>query len=240
MRVSRALIGAAARIRPTTLPRAIAPPLIRYQSTAPPSVPDPKANANSILGSLPGNSLASKAAILSAGTGLSVAAISNEIYVVNEETLVAFSLLSVFWAVGKYGSPMYSEWAGAQVQKIKDILNSARADHTQAVKDRFDSVSQLSIIVDTTKDLFAVSKETALLEAQTFELEQRVQFVNEVKSVLDSWVRYEAQLRQRQQKELAEAVISRVKAELEKPKTLQLILLQSVEEVEKIVSQQKA
>lgn len=53
---------------------------------------------------------------------------------------------------------MYSQWASAQVQKIKDILNSARDDHTQAVKERIDSVKQLSSVVDVTKDLFAVSK----------------------------------------------------------------------------------
>jgi len=87
-----------------------------------------------------------------------VAAISNELYVVNDESLVAFCLLSVFWAVGKYGGPAYAEWASAQSQKIKDILNSARADHTQAVRERIDSVSQLGTVVDITKDLFAVSK----------------------------------------------------------------------------------
>ncbi|RPB24799.1 ATP synthase [Terfezia boudieri ATCC MYA-4762] len=240
MRLSKGLIGAAARLRPTaTLPRAIRPALVRYQSTSPNVPVDPKSKANSILDSLPGSTLASKAAILSATAGVSVAAISNELYVVNDETIVAFCLLSVFWAVGKYGGPAYAEWATAQSQKIKDILNSARADHTQAVKERIDSVSQLGSVVDVTKDLFAVSKETAELEAMTFELEQRVQFTNEVKSVLDSWVRYEAQVKQRQQKELAESLINKVKKELENPAVLKQILAQSVIDVEKIV-QQKA
>lgn len=240
MRLSKGLIGAAARLRPTTtLPRAIAPALVRYQSTSPNVPADPKTKANSILDSLPGQTLASKAAILSATAGVSVAAISNELYVVNDETIVAFCLLSIFWAVGKYGGPMYAEWASAQSQKIKDILNSARADHTQAVKERIDSVSQLGSVVDVTKDLFAVSKETAQLEAKTFELEQRVQYTSEIKSVLDSWVRYEAQVKQRQQKELAETLINKVKKELENPKVLQQILLQSIADVERIV-QQKA
>lgn len=153
--------GVASRtLRPTVsqLPR-IAATHIRSQSTTPTSPPsDPKTNAQSILDSLPGSSLASKAAILSAGAGVSIAAIANEIYVVNDESLVAFSLLSVFWAVGKYGGPMYTEWATAQVSKIRDILNSARADHTRAVQERIESVSQLGSVVDVTKDLFAVSK----------------------------------------------------------------------------------
>lgn len=156
---NRTPVGAAVRLRPTTtLPRAITPALVRYQSSSPNVPTEHKAKANSILDSLPGNSLASKAAILSAGAGLSVAAISNELYVVNDESLVAFCLLSVFWAVGKYGGPMYNEWATAQNQKIRDILNSARADHTQAVKERIDSVRQLGSVVEVTKDLFAVSK----------------------------------------------------------------------------------
>jgi uncharacterized protein YpiB (UPF0302 family) len=50
--------------------------------------------------------------------------------------------------------------------------------------------------------------------------------------VLDSWVRYEGQVKQRQQKELAESVIAKVKKELENPKALQQILQQSVADVE--------
>ena len=76
----------------------------------------------------------------------------------NEETVVAFCLFSIFVAIAKYGGPMYKEWAEGQVNKIRDILNSARADHTQAVKDRIESVSQMSGVVDVTKSLFEVSK----------------------------------------------------------------------------------
>lgn len=124
------------------------------------SVPseDPKKKAQSILDSLPGNSLVSKTAILSAGAGLSIAAISNELYVLNEETVAAFCLLSVFTALAKYGGPLYKQWADGQVQKYKDILNSARADHTNAVKQRIENVQQLSGVVEITKQLFEVSK----------------------------------------------------------------------------------
>ena len=100
----------------------------------------------------------SKTATLSAVAGLSIAAISNELYVMNEETVAAFCLLSVFTAVAKYGGPAYREWAEGQVQKHKDILNAARADHTNAVKQRIDNVSQMSGVVEVTKQLFAVSK----------------------------------------------------------------------------------
>lgn len=75
-------------------------------------------------------------------------------------------------------------------------------------------------------------KETAHLEAKVFELEQRTALAAEAKQVLDSWVRYEGQVKQRQQKELAETIIAKITKELENPKTLQQILVQSVADVE--------
>ena len=47
------------------------------------------------------------------------------------------------------------------------------------------------------------AQETAQLEAQAFELEQKTAIAHEAKTVLDSWVRYEGQVKQRQQRELA-------------------------------------
>ena len=76
----------------------------------------------------------------------------------NEETVVAFCLLSVWGGLIKYGGPMYKQWAEAQTEKIKGILNAARADHTQAVKNRIDNVQQMSGVIDITKGLFEVSK----------------------------------------------------------------------------------
>ncbi|KAI9778510.1 MAG: atp4 subunit B of the stator stalk of mitochondrial F1F0 ATP synthase [Geoglossum umbratile] len=236
-RLARNAVGAA-RLRPAlstrTAPTLTALTTTRYASNVP--TEEPKKKAQSILDSLPGNSLVSKTAILSAGAGISIAAISNELYVVNEETIVAFCLLSVFWAVGKYGGPMYKEWADTQIAKIKGILNTAREDHTQAVRQRIENVKELAGVIDTTKSLFEVSKETALLEAKAFELEQRTTLVQEAKTVLDSWVRYEGQVKQRQQKELADSVIAKIRKELENPRVLQQILQQSVADVERIVS----
>ena len=122
------------------------------------SAEDPKKKAQSIIDALPGNSLISKTAILSSGAGLSIWAIANELYIVNEESIVMLATLSVFWAVGHYGGPMYKEWADGQVNKIKGILNSAREDHTKAVKERIENVKQLGSVIDVTKQLFEVSK----------------------------------------------------------------------------------
>jgi len=119
---------------------------------------EPSKRAQSIIDALPGSSLISKTAILSAGASLSVFAISNEFYVVNEESIVMLATLSVFWAVFHYGGPMYKSWAEGQVNKIKSILNSARENHTKAVQSRIDNVKQLGSVIDVTKQLFEVSK----------------------------------------------------------------------------------
>ena len=152
----------AVRARPTLPLRSIAPAFSTSSASRQnaPQVPqkEPKEVAKSVLDSLPGDSIASKIGILSAGTGLSVAAISNELYVVNEESIVALSLLTIFWAVAKYAGPAWGEYAQQQADKISGILNSARQDHTTAVKQRIESVQDLGGVIDITKTLFEVSK----------------------------------------------------------------------------------
>lgn len=146
---------------------------------------------------------------------------------------------------------MYKEWADSQIQKIKDILYSARAGHAEAVKARIEDVKPLSNVVEITKQLFEVSKvssvteegrrlsgpdtekETAKLEAEAFKLEQRTALAAEAKAVLDSWVRYEGQVKNKQQKELADSIIAKISKELENPKVLLQILQQSVADVER-------
>ncbi|CCU81336.1 unnamed protein product [Blumeria hordei] len=236
-RLARSLVGAA-RLRPALSAQSLPALNISLASHRPfSSVPseDPKKKAQSILDTLPGNSLISKTAILSTTAGAAIYALSNEYYVANEETVVAFCLLSIWTAVFKFGGPMYKEWAESQIDKVKNILNSARADHTEAVKSRIESVKQLGGVVDITKTLFEVSKETAKLEAQAFELEQKTALAAEAKAVLDSWLRYEGQVKLREQKELSEKVIANVKKELQNPKVLQQILQQSILDVERIV-----
>ena len=57
----------------------------------------------------------------------------------------------------------------------------------------------------------------------------------EAKAVLDSWVRYEGQVKARQQQELARSVIAKIEKELENPRVLDQILKQSVTDVERKV-----
>lgn len=150
----------AAKLRPSVLPRSSLPalPLTSYRQQSSVPAEEPKKKAQSIIDALPGNSLVSKTAILSAGAGISTWAISNELYVLNEESVVAFCLLSVFYGIFKYGGPMYSEWADNTTAKIKGILDEARKGHADAVRTRIEDVKPLGNVVEITKSLFEVSK----------------------------------------------------------------------------------
>ena len=52
----------------------------------------------------------------------------------------------------------YRDWAEGHINRIRGILNSSRAEHTQAVKDRIASVEQMKDVVSVTENLFALSK----------------------------------------------------------------------------------
>jgi len=78
-------------------------------------------------------------------------------------------------------------------------------------------------------------KETARLEAQAYELEQKVNVAHDMKTTLDSWVRWEGQVKQQQQKELADSVMATIEKELSNESTLKKILDQSVRDVERML-----
>lgn len=80
-----------------------------------------------------------------------------------------------------------------------------------------------------------MAKETAELEKESFELSQRTAIAAEVKSVLDSWVRYEAQEREAEQRQLAKSVIEKVMSSLKDDKTQKQILENALVEIEGLV-----
>jgi F-type H+-transporting ATPase subunit b len=112
------------------------------------------------------------------------------------------------------------------------VLNQARDDHKSAVQERIDQVGQMKDLVDVTKALFEISRETAQLEAEAFKLKQQVAVATEVKSTLDSWVRHETSVREREQKQLAAYLIEKIQKDLKDPKIQQQILDQAVVDVQ--------
>ena len=203
------------------------------------SVLDPKAKAQSIIDALPGNNFLTKTGILGTSAAALVYAISNELYVINEESILLVSFLAAGVLLAKYVAPAYSSFAEARVKRVSDVLNASRQKHIDAVKDRINSVSALQNVSETTKVLFDVSKETVELEAKAFELKQKADLAHQAKLVLDSWVRYEDSLRKLEQRQIVDSIIKNVEKELNDPKFQDKILQQAITDAEKILTNLK-
>ncbi|CEG67376.1 atp4 subunit B of the stator stalk of mitochondrial F1F0 ATP synthase [Rhizopus azygosporus] len=195
---------------------------------------EPKEKANSIINSLPGNSLVTKTGFVTLSTGLATFLISKEIYVFNEETLVLIATTGLLGLLIKYLREPFMNMADEHVARIKNVLIQAREDHKAAVQERIDEAGQMRDLVDVTKALFELSRETAKLEAEAFELKQKVAVAAEVKTTLDSWVRHEASIREREQKQLAAYLIEKINKDLQDPKIQQQILDQAITDVQRI------
>ncbi|KAF8202347.1 ATP synthase [Pholiota molesta] len=231
---SRIAIGS---LRAAVRPRAFAalPQSFNARSMATTPTP-PSERASEIIEKLPSSpSLITKTGTALLGVGAAAAAISQELYVVNEETIVLIASVIVFTYIGKVIREPYSQWAEGHIQRIRKVLNDARAEHTGAVKERIDSVGQMKDVVSITKGLFALSKETAVIENNNFVQLQKVQLASELKSVLDSWVRYEQQVKDAEQAELTKTVIEKVVASLKDEKTQKDILTSALVEIEELV-----
>ncbi|KIJ65432.1 hypothetical protein HYDPIDRAFT_152238 [Hydnomerulius pinastri MD-312] len=222
-----------ASARPRAVPTAVRAINVRSMSSNP---PPPAERASEIINNLPSSpSLVTKTGTAILGTGLLATAISQELYVVNEETVVAAGTFILLAYIAKLIREPYRDWANANIERIKNVLESSRAEHTQTVKDRINSVEQMKDVVSLTQGLFALSKETAQLESEAFVQQQKVALASELKSVLDSWVRYEQQQKESEQADLAKTVIAKVMAGLQDEKTQKDIITSAIAEVEQLV-----
>jgi F-type H+-transporting ATPase subunit b len=197
--------------------------------------PDPKSRAAALIDALPGSSIISKTGFLTVGTAALATAVSKELYIFNDESVILICSSLLLYLVATLGAPGYAQWVQSIAQQHSDLLNSARADHKQAIQERIESVGEMKNVVELTKNLFEVSRDTAKVEAEVFELQQKVDFAAEAKTVLDSWVRYEANQRQREQKQMADTITARVHEELKNPRLQQQLLQQSIAEVESTI-----
>ncbi|EIN06200.1 hypothetical protein PUNSTDRAFT_91008 [Punctularia strigosozonata HHB-11173 SS5] len=196
----------------------------------------PAEKASELINNLPSSpGLVTKTGSVVLGTGLLATAISQELYVLNEETVLAvgFAILATF--IARSMKEPYKNWAEGHIKRIKDVLEASRTEHTQAVKDRIGSVEKMKDVVSITEGLFALSKETAKLESEAFVQNQKVALAAEVKAVLDSWVRYEQQQKESEQADLAKNVIENVLKSIQDEKTQKEILAGAIAEVEQLV-----
>ena len=197
------------------------------------SEPTPDEKAASIINAVPSTSLWTKTGGVVLGTAVTAAAVSSELYVVNEETVIAIGFAIIVGAIAKTAGAPYTSWAESHIERIKGILNSARTEHTKAIEERIESVKTLKEVVPLTEQLYAVAKETNAVEHENFLLAQENAVKAEVKSVLDSWVRFEAQQREAEQVALVNTITSSVEAELAKPAFRKQLLEEALTQVER-------
>ncbi|KAH9074961.1 ATP synthase [Lactarius deliciosus] len=227
------LRASASRARPhAALPQVLSARTMASSSNQPP----PAERAAEIVDKLPSHpNLITKTGTAILGSGLLATAISQELYVFNEETVIAVGYIILFGYIAKTIRLPYKEWAENHIARIKGVLDGARAEHTQAVQDRIDAVAQMKDVVSLTEGLFAVSKETAQLESDAFVQRQRVALATEVKTVLDSWVRFEQQEKENEQSRLVKSVVDSVRKSISEEKTQKEVLAWAVSEVELLV-----
>nr|CAG8552589.1 12843_t:CDS:2 [Entrophospora candida] len=96
--------------------------------------------ALSIIDSLPDNSLITKTGYITVGTGLLTLAISKELYVLNEETLLLLSFSTMCATIYRALKQPVSECV---VTQKSIILRQAREDHKSAVVERIETVGQI-------------------------------------------------------------------------------------------------
>ncbi|KAF8270705.1 hypothetical protein EI94DRAFT_1722389 [Lactarius quietus] len=198
--------------------------------------PPPAERAAEIVDKLPSHpNLITKTGTAILGSGLIATAISQELYVFNEETVIAVGYFILFAYIAKTVRLPYKEWAETHIARIKGVLDGARAEHTQAVQDRIDAVGQMKDVVSLTEGLFTLSKETAQLESDAFVQRQRVALAAELKTVLDSWVRFEQQEKENEQTRLVKSVVDNVLKNISEEKTQKEVLAWAVSEVEQLV-----
>ncbi|EIM86937.1 uncharacterized protein STEHIDRAFT_157225 [Stereum hirsutum FP-91666 SS1] len=196
----------------------------------------PAERASEVVNSLPSSpNLVTKTGSVILGTGILAAAISQELYVFNEETVIAAGYLILFTYIARTIRTPYKDWAEGHINRIKSVLESSRAEHTQSVQERIDNVNQMKDVVALTQGLYAVAKETAVLESEVFVQRQKVALASEVKTVLDSWVRFEQQQKENEQAQLVKTVVDNVLKNLNEEKTQKEVLAWAVSEVEQLV-----
>ncbi|PVU88265.1 hypothetical protein BB559_005644 [Furculomyces boomerangus] len=207
---------------------------LRSMTTSSDGKVDPEVKAKGLIEMLPGDSVIAKTGYIAATTGLTAFLISKEIYVFNEETIVlgAFAgLIALLYS--KVSQPM-DDWVSGYGKTLENILTTARNEHKTSVQDKIESLSQLKDVVATTKNMFDLSREMVNMLSEINDLNQKIAIRQEVKSVLDSWVRHEESVRQNEQREISQHVIESVRAQLTNPKTQQEIIQQCLADLKKV------
>jgi len=195
---------------------------------------DPAEAAQSLINKLPGDSIAAKTGFFTVAATLGATVISKEFYVINAETFEAFAHIGAFYIWYAASKDAVKEHFAEKRSRFVNVLNAAREDHKAVVSERIEHIKQMGDVVDVTTAMYGMSKEISRLEAEIYALRQETAFNQDVKATLDGWVRYEASVREREQKELVRNLLERVEKKIHDPKFQDAYLHECLDGVEKV------
>jgi F-type H+-transporting ATPase subunit b len=158
---------------------------VRFQTT---ERKEPSLVATSLLDKFAGDSLAAKSSTVMITASIASYLISKEIYIIDGEFFEMMCLFGAYYVWYSNGKTMAKDYFKGRQDQIKSVLENARKDHSSVVQERITHIQKMSDTVEVTEALYEISKDIAKLEAQAYELKQKVGFTNEVKQTLDQWV----------------------------------------------------
>ena len=195
---------------------------------------DPKVRADELLNKLPSNNYLRNTTTLTLLASASAFAISKELYVYNEESILMAAFLTTAVLLFKQVKPIYSESFEAYSNNMKKVLNDARAQHSKLVKTQYEESSKLSDITAETKSLFALSKELIALQKEEYELKQRIELTTQVKQKLDAWHRFTQSQKESEKQRMLDQVLSRINSELSKKDVQQQLFTQALRDLDAV------
>ncbi|XBW36489.1 hypothetical protein QEN19_002066 [Hanseniaspora menglaensis] len=178
----------------------------------------------------------SKSTLVLTGVLGSVYIASSELLVWTPETLLAASFFTGIGILYATVGPSYKQAKIDYRNFIIEKLQKGRENHLDTVTKKIDEIKALENVHATTAKLYTASKETLELENEISKLQQIGALKSEIKQVLDSWVRYENNLKQEQQQLISKQVIESVNSKIEDKAFQSKILNESVEELEALLA----
>ena len=193
--------------------------------------------ADQILSAFPSNNIIRNTTSLTLLASASAFAISKELYVINDESVLLASFAICIGALYKQLKPTFDQTADNYANNMKKILTDARGQHAKMVQEQIDDSGKLSDITTETKKLFQLSKELINLEKEEYELKQRIELTNTVKQKLDAWNRFEQSQKETEKNRMLQLVMNRVTSELNKKDVQQQLFTQALRDLDNVKAQ---
>ncbi|XP_068742680.1 ATP synthase F(0) complex subunit B1, mitochondrial-like [Montipora capricornis] len=145
-------------------------------------------------------------------------ALSKELLVIHEETVLAFVMGTTLYYLSKYVSKPIADMLDARYQSILDMFNEGRNAEIQSLTDQIEELKKIEYMSTVRKDVIEIYREN---NAMSLELDYRNKLhevVREVKKRLD----YQAEIESFQRKTEQQHIIDWVEREVVKSITPQL------------------